>query len=216
MELADSVVRWQTEVAAMGKSWHQLRELLRQRAYQRGQFRLSSGRVSPYYIDGRLITLWPEGCVLVGDLCFHKLRGRGLDAVGGLTLGADPMVTAIAYASHQAGEPLPAFIVRKEAKEHGRQRQIEGPPLERGMRVAIVDDALTTGGSALQAIEAVEAIGCVVATALVLVDRLEGGREVLAQRGYRLESVFTIHDIDPSLAQAPDPEGAPSRVLTDG
>jgi orotate phosphoribosyltransferase len=152
-------------------------------AIRYGDFTLSSGRKSAYYFDGRLLSLDPEGAHLLGRALLPMLVETGVAAIGGPTLGADPIVTAVAAASWQQGTPLPAFIVRKEAKEHGTSQLIEGP-LAVGSRVAIVDDTCTTGGSLLQAIEAAEGAGCRVVKVLALLDRREGGGEELQRRGY--------------------------------
>src|SRR5919204_6594373 len=150
--------------------------LLAERSARRGQFTLASGRHSTLYIDARLTTMSPEGLALIGPLGLGALREAGwdVDAVGGLTLGADPIAYAISYASAQGGAPLRAFTVRKEAKGHGTGRLIEGP-FRAGDRVAVVEDVITTGGSALRAAEAVRAAGGTVAGVLALVDREEGG-----------------------------------------
>jgi len=171
-----------------------LLELLKTQALQHGLFMLSSGKESTYYLDGRLVTLSAEGGYLTGKLMLERLAGLGIQAVGGLTMGADPVATAIAVVSYQEGCPIPAFLVRKEAKAHGQQKQVEGPLPENAI-VAIVEDTVTTGDSLLKAIEAVEAIGCRVALVLVLVDRLEGARERLEHAGYRFETLFTIRDL---------------------
>jgi len=169
-------------------------ELIRTQALKRGQFVLSSGRVSSYYLDGRLITLSPEGAYLTGKVIFDLLKDSSVQAIGGPTLGADPMAAAVALVSHLEGRPMAAFIVRKEPKKHGRGRWVEGP-LEPGMRVAILDDVITTGESLLRAIEAVKQEGCIVEKVIVLVDREEGGREVLAAQGYELTAIFNLLDL---------------------
>src|SRR5829696_4756812 len=159
-------------------------ELLATRSAKRGQFTLASGRQSTLYIDARLTTMSPEGLALIGPLGLAAIEGAGwrVDAVGGLTLGADPVSYAIAYASMLAGRPLRAFTVRKEAKTHGTGRLVEGP-FRAGDRVAVVEDVITTGGSALRAAEAVRAAGGEVAGVLAVVDREEGGREAIEARG---------------------------------
>ncbi|MDF1506447.1 orotate phosphoribosyltransferase [Roseisolibacter sp. H3M3-2] len=158
--------------------------LLAERSARRGDFTLASGRRSSLYIDARLTTMHPDGLALVGPLGLAAIEGAGwrADAVGGLTLGADPVSYAIAYASAIAGRPVRAFTVRKEAKQHGTGRLIEGPYRE-GDRVVVVEDVITTGGSALKAVEAVRAAGGTVAGVLAVVDREEGGREALEGAG---------------------------------
>ena len=159
-------------------------KLLAERSARRGQFTLASGRTSTLYIDARLTTMSPEGLALVGPEGLAAIEGAGWNvaAVGGLTLGADPVSYAISYASALAGRPLRAFTVRKEAKAHGTGRLIEGP-FRSGDRVAIVEDVITTGGSALRALAAVREAGGEVAGVLALVDREEGGREALESAG---------------------------------
>jgi orotate phosphoribosyltransferase len=161
-----------------------LLSLLADRSARRGHFTLASGRQSTLYIDARLTTMSPDGLALIGPLALAALRASDwhVDAVGGLTLGADPVSYAIAYASALAGTPLRAFTVRKEAKAHGTGRLLEGPFRE-GDRVAVIEDVITTGGSALRAAEAIRAAGGVVAGVLALVDREEGGREALEGAG---------------------------------
>jgi orotate phosphoribosyltransferase len=174
-------------------------EMLARRSARRGQFTLASGRASTLYIDARLTTMSPEGLATIGPLGLRALRARGWRpaAVGGLTLGADPIAYAISYASalDPAGaEPLRAFTVRKEAKAHGTGRLIEGP-FRAGDRVAVIEDVITTGGSALRAVEAVRAAGGEVAGVLALVDREEGGREALEGAGLEVAALTTATEI---------------------
>lgn len=169
-------------------------EMVKDVALSRGHFILASGKESSYYLDGRLVTLSPEGAYLIGKLMFHQLRDLSVDAVGGLTMGADPVATAVAIVSHLEGKPIPAFLVRKAIKGHGKQKLIEGP-LPAGARVAIVEDTVTTGESALQAIAAVEDAGCSVVIVLALVDRQEGARELLTQKGYDFAPLMTVAEL---------------------
>jgi len=148
-----------------------------------GEFTLASGAKSTRYFEGKLLTLHPEGANLVGEAICNILEGCGVQAVGGLILGAIPIATAVAVISHQRGTPIPAFLVRDEPKEHGTKKQIEGH-LEPGTRVAIVDDVVTRGGSVFKAIEAVENIGCKVVKVVAIVDRHEGGSDKLIADGY--------------------------------
>jgi orotate phosphoribosyltransferase len=147
-----------------------------------GDFTLASGRKSAYYFDSNKTTLLPEGAWLTARLVLRRLREEAVQAqaIGGLTLGADPIVCPVAALSHVEGPPLRAFLVRKEVKEHGTGRKIEGCPPP-GTRAVIVDDVVTTAGSTLAAIEAAEGAGLVVAAVLCLVDREEGGTEKLAR-----------------------------------
>lgn len=173
-----------------------LHQLLAERSARRGRFTLSSGRESSLYIDARLTTMSPEGLVLIGELGLQKLEetGWGVQAVGGLTLGADPVAYAISYASALAGRPIRAFTVRKEAKSHGTQRLIEGP-FNKGDRVAVVEDVITTGASTLRAVAAVRAQGGEVYGAFAVVDRDEGGRTALEREGIPVIALATATDI---------------------
>ena len=160
-------------------------------AFLTGEFTLTSGKKSNYYIDGKKITLSPEGAYLVGKAIFDELIKTGVDAIGGVATGAYPIVTAVALVSHLEGKPIPAFIVREVPKEHGTMRKIEGH-LKQGSRVAIVDDVLTTGGSVSRAIEAVEAAKCKVVKVIVLVDRHEGGSDRLTKEGYDFTTLLSV------------------------
>jgi len=160
-------------------------------AFLTGEFTLTSGKKSNYYIDGKKITLSPEGAYLVGKAIFDELIKTGVDAIGGVATGAYPIVTAVALVSHLEGKPIPAFIVREVPKEHGTMRQIEGH-LKEGSRVAIVDDVLTTGGSVLKTIEAVAAANCKVVKVIVLVDRGEGGSDRLKKEGYDFTALLSV------------------------
>src|SRR4051812_4432760 len=177
--------------------------LLAERSARRGHFTLASGRQSTLYIDARLTTMSPDGLALIGPLGLAALRASGwsVDAIGGLTLGADPVTYAIAYASAMAGTPIRAFTVRKEPKAYGAGRQIEGPFRE-GDRVAVIEDVITTGGSALRAVEAVRAAGGVVVGVLALVDREEGGREALESAGLPVIALLRAADVVARLPMA--------------
>lgn len=174
----------------------QLVRLLATRSAKRGDFTLASGRKSNLYIDARLTTMSPEGLASIGKLGLEELERSGwkVDAVGGLTLGADPMSYAISYASASTLIPLRAFSVRKQIKAHGTQKLIEGP-LQPTDRVAVIEDVITTGSSALQAIEALRAFGATIVGILALVDRQEGGRAALEQAGFRVVALTTAAEI---------------------
>ena len=173
-----------------------LLSIILQNGFERGVFRLTSGKLGAYYIDCRKVSLHPEGASLIGTLLLNELQDFEVNAIGGLTLGADPVVTSVAIASFQQSQnPINAFIVRKQAKEHGKNQGIEGPDLQQNAKVAIVDDVITTGGSAIQAAKRVEAAGAQVECILSIVDRLEGGREVMENLGYKVKSIFTIEDL---------------------
>ena len=174
--------------------------LLAERSAKRGQFTLASGKQSTFYIDARLTTMSPEGLSLIGPLALSALRRSGwkVDAIGGLTLGADPISYAISYASANSDHPLRAFTVRKEAKSHGTGKVIEGPFRE-GDRVAVIEDVITTGGSALRAIKAVRAANGSVAGVLALVDREEGGRQVIEAAGIPVINLTSASQIIQAL-----------------
>ena len=160
-------------------------------AFLTGEFTLTSGKKSNYYIDGKKITLSPEGAYQVGKAIFDELAEIGVDAVGGVATGGYPMVTAVAVISHLEGRPLPTFMVREVTKEHGTMRKIEGH-LREGSRVAILEDVLTTGGSVSKVIEVVEAAHCTVVKVIALVDRNEGGSDKLREAGYDFTSILHI------------------------
>ena len=174
--------------------------LLAERSAKRGRFTLASGRESTIYVDARLTTMSPEGLSLIGPLALATIRAAGWtpDAIGGLTLGADPVSYAVSYASALAGEPVRAFTVRKEAKQHGTGKLIEGP-YRAGDRVVVIEDVITTGGSAQRAIEALRAAGGVVLGVLAVVDREEGGREALEQGGIAVLALATLGEIVAAL-----------------
>ena len=171
-----------------------LKELLLQKSYREGRIKLSSGRESDFYIDGKQTTLDAEGAFLCGSLLYGLINreGQSIGGVGGMTLGADPLVTAVSIVSYLEGNPIPAFIVRKEPKSHGTENYIEGREnLEAGASVALLEDVVTTGGTLLQVIERVKTQGLKVGLVATVVDRQEGGAEALAAEGFTLISVFT-------------------------
>ncbi len=157
-------------------------------------FTLSSGRKSRFYIDCKKVTLDAEGAYLVGLLILDALSGLDVDAIGGMTLGADPIAVATAVLSLEGERPIPAFIVRKEPKPYGTQAYIEGN-LARESRVVVVDDVLTVGRSTERTIKILQEAGCSIVKVIALVDRKEGGREHLERLGYEVESLFTVEDL---------------------
>lgn len=173
-----------------------LLDMLATRSARRGDFTLASGRRSTLYVDARLTTMSPDGLATIGPLALAAIRANGwpADAAGGLTLGADPVSYAIAYASALAGAPIRAFTVRKEAKAHGTGKLIEGP-YQAGDRVVVIEDVITTGGSALRAVEAVRAAGGTVLGVLSVVDREEGGREAIEAAGLRVVALARAAEI---------------------
>lgn len=170
--------------------------LLAQRSIRKGRFTLASGRESSHYVDARLTTMSPEGLAVIGPLALAAIRDRGweADAVGGLTLGADPIAYAIALASVTSPPLIRAFTVRKEPKQHGTGRLIEGPFRE-GDRVVVIEDVITTGGSAVRAAEAVQHAGGAVTGILAVVDREEGGREALERGGYAVHCLTGLAEL---------------------
>lgn len=175
-----------------------LAALLAERSAKRGRFTLASGRESEFYVDARLTTMSPEGLALIGPLALAAMREQEWqpDSVGGLTLGADPISCAISYASAATARPVRAFTVRKEPKGHGTEKLVEGP-FRSGDRVVVVEDVITTGGSALKAAAALVAAGARILGVLALVDREEGGRESIEAAGYRVRSLVRAGDVLP-------------------
>jgi len=176
--------------------YQSLIQLLAQKSVKRGRFTLASGKVSDIYIDVRMTSMSPEGLSQIGPLALRAIRSTGwvVDSVGGMTLGADPIAYAISYASSLHGPPLRAFTVRKDTKLHGTGKLIEGP-FTQGDRVVIVEDVITTGNSAIQAIETVKKSGGDIQGVLALVDRKEGGREAIEHLGYPVISLTTIDEL---------------------
>src|SRR5438874_1173607 len=167
--------------------------LVRQLALQTGEFKLASGKTSNYYLDCRKVTLDSAGANLIADGMLELMGEKLPDAVGGMAIGADPITAAIITVAGRGGKKLRGFIVRKEAKQHGTGRDVEGP-VQPGDSVIIVEDVVTTGGSSLAAIEKAEAHGLKVRGVMAIIDRLEGGSETLAARGYSLQTLLTISD----------------------
>jgi orotate phosphoribosyltransferase len=168
----------------MSEQLKELAEIIRRRSLRRGEFTLASGRKANYYLDCRMTTLDPRGATLIGRLLLEKIRELKIDAdaIGGLTMGADPIAAATAVVSEIEGRPLPAFIVRKETKGHGMQRAIEGWDGKPGAKVIVVDDVCTSGDSILTAGRKAEEAGYTVAAAFCVVDREEGGTAAVAAR----------------------------------
>jgi orotate phosphoribosyltransferase len=174
-----------------------LKQIILEKSYEKRKVVLSSGVESDFYFDGKQTTLHPEGSYLTGKLFFDSIRDvEKVEGVGGLTLGADPIATALSLVSHLEGRPVPAFIIRKEPKGHGTGAWLEGRKnLAEGARVVIVEDVVTSGGSSLKAIKRAEEEGMTVLGVVTLVDREEGGRENIEQAGYWLKAIFTKSDI---------------------
>jgi orotate phosphoribosyltransferase len=177
-------------------SRRQLIEILARRSARRGNFTLASGKQSSFYIDARLTTMSPEGLSSIGPIGLAMIRERGWDpdSVGGLPLGADPVSYAVSYASATSGRAIRAFTVRKEAKAHGTGKLIEGP-FEPNDRVVVIEDVITTGGSALKAVDALRSAGARILGVLAVVDREEGGREAIEAAGIDVASIARVSEI---------------------
>ncbi|MEG4250023.1 orotate phosphoribosyltransferase [Microcoleus sp. Pol10D4] len=169
-------------------------DLLCEFAYREGDFVLSSGQKSSYYINCKPVTLHAEGALATGRLLLSMLSSD-VEAVGGLTLGADPIVTAVSVVSALEGRSIPALIVRKETKGHGTMAYIEGPLLPEGTNVAVLEDVVTTGKSAMQAVERLRGAGYKVDRVLSLIDREQGGGELYREAGLDFQAIFTIQDL---------------------
>ena len=172
-----------------------LRELVNKHAVVHGDFVLTSGQKSTYYIDGKLLSLMPDGLYQLAKVILASIEGEQVDAIGGMTMGADPIIGAVVALSQEQGRPLRGLIVRKERSGHGRTKLVEGP-LQDGMNVVVIEDVVTTGSSSVKAIAALEEAGCKIVKVIALVDRLAGGRENFESKGYRFEPLFTIEELD--------------------
>jgi orotate phosphoribosyltransferase len=176
-----------------------LLRLLAERAYRRGSFTLASGRSSEHYVNCKPVSLSGTGLALLGALMLEQVEPAAV-AVAGLTLGADPLVSAVALQAALAGRSLDALIVRKEAKGHGTGAWLEGPLPPAGSRITVLEDVVTTGGSALKAVNQLREAGYVVEQVVAIVDRQEGGAEAMAATGLALRSLFLLEEV--SAAQA--------------
>ncbi len=172
----------------------QLLDLFCQLAYQEGDFVLSSGQRSSYYINGKQVTLHPLGALAIGRILLSLLPSD-TQAVAGLTLGADPIVSAVSVVSAYENRPIPALIIRKEAKGHGTRAYLEGPLLPAGALVVVLEDTVTTGQSAMKAVERLKEAGYTVDRVISLVDRKQGAAEFYQSIGLKFEAVFTISEI---------------------
>jgi len=170
-----------------------LKQLVRERALQFGDFTLVSGKKSTYYLDGKQVTLHAEGLLQISWGLLELLADVDYAGFGGMSIGADPIVGGVLTAAAIQGSDLRGFMVRKEAKGHGTKKFVEGP-VQPGDRVVIVDDVVTTGGSAIQAIDRVEEFGCQVVQAVGIVDRLQGGAAAFAERGIPFSSLLSVED----------------------
>jgi orotate phosphoribosyltransferase len=172
----------------------ELLEELKNHAFFKEKIVLSSGKESSYYVDCRLVTLSAKGAFLSGSIILEMVKEDRISAIGGPTLGADPIVGAVASLSYQDKKPINTFIVRSAPKSHGKMRQIEGPPIAKGSKVVLIDDVATTGKSIVQAIEVLRSEGIIVDKAIVIVDREEGAAENLAKQNCSLIPIFKASD----------------------
>ena len=182
----------------MADTKSQLIELIRKVSYREGDFTLASGQKSTFYVDLKPTTLHPDGAYLIGKLAVEYVKSQGLqiDAVGGLTLGADPIATAVSLAAREVGLSWPAFIVRKEPKDHGTARYIEGVEnLKPGARVLVLEDVVTTGGSSLKAIERLREAGYNPVAVLTVVDREQGGKEKFTAMGLGFVALARLGEV---------------------
>ncbi|MBD0266452.1 MAG: orotate phosphoribosyltransferase [Tolypothrix sp. Co-bin9] len=177
-----------------------LLDLFCQLAYQEGDFLLSSGLRSSYYVNKTQVTLHPQGALAVGRLLFPLLP-VDTQAVGGLTMGADPIVTAVSIVSVYENRPIPALIIRKEAKGYGTKAYIEGPSLPEGAKVVVLEDVVTTGQSALKAVERLKDAGYTVNQVISLIDRQQGGGELYESAGLKFETLFSIQEVQERYRQ---------------
>ncbi|MBP5974683.1 orotate phosphoribosyltransferase [Brasilonema sp. CT11] len=177
-----------------------LLDLLCQLAYKEGDFVLSSGQRSSYYINGKQVTLHPQGALAIGRILLSMLQLE-TQAVAGLTLGADPIVSAVSVVSAYENRPIPALIIRKEAKGHGTRAYIEGPSLPEGAKVVVLEDVVTTGQSAMKAVDRLREAGYTVNKVISLVDRQQGGAELYQQAGLQFNAVYTIKEIQERYRQ---------------
>jgi orotate phosphoribosyltransferase len=176
-----------------------LLRMLAERAYRRGSFTLASGRTSEHYVNCKPVSLSGQGLALLGALMLERVEPMAA-AVAGLTLGADPLVSAVALQAALAGRDLDALIVRKEAKGHGTGAWLEGPLPTAGSRITVLEDVVTTGGSALKAVNQLREAGYVVEQVVAIVDRQEGGAEAMAAAGLELRSLFLLEEVSATQA----------------
>lgn len=169
-------------------------DILKSRAFSRGDFVLSSGKKSNYYLDARLVTLSAEGAFLCGRLILDLVKEARPTAIGGPTLGADPMVGAVGTVSFLLGRPVKTFIIRKEPKGHGKGRMVEGPELGSADRIVVIDDVATTGKAFLHSIDALARDGLKPVFCACIIDRQDGAKEALAARGVELVALFSAHE----------------------
>lgn len=172
----------------------ELRDIVRRDAVRFGKFILASGKESDLYVDLRKVTLLPKGAFLIGSIIYDMIKDRPVEAIGGLTLGADPIAVAASMVAYQNGREIAAFLVRKEKKDHGMKSAIEGP-VRPGQKVVIVDDVITSGSSTITAIQQAEAAGLSVELVIAILDRMEGGRANIEALGHEVRTLLTRKDL---------------------
>jgi len=172
----------------------QLREIVRRDSVKFGKFTLSSGKESDLYVDLRKVTLNPVGASIIGSLIYDMIKDRDVDAVGGMSVGADPIAVSTSLAAYQSGREIMAFLVRKTQKAHGTQNVIEGP-IKAGFRALVVEDVITTGASTISAIDRIREAGMDVKMVVAVFDRCEGGKEAIEALGYEVHSLLTRRDL---------------------
>lgn len=188
----------------MTENEKQLLSLLRERSFKRGTFRLASGDTSDFYLDGKMTAVYSEAAFLIGEVLYERTKDIGIDAIGGLEVGAIPLITAAVISYELHGRKMEGFWVRDKVKDHGTKKQIEGN-LKPGARVVILDDVITRGSSSLKAIEGARAHGCEIVRVIALVDRLQGAAALFGQNGItQYESIFTIRDFGVAV-DVPEP-----------
>ena len=190
------------ELQGMSDALRKLPGLIRKLSYREGDFTLASGKKSKFYVDLKATTLHPDGAWLIGEAAVDHLKAMDVpvEAVGGLTLGADPLATSISLAARARGVIWPAFIVRKESKDHGTGKYIEGTEnLKPGAKVLVLEDVVTSGGSSLQAIDRLREAGYQPVAVLTVVDREQGGREAIEARGLRFLRLTTLAEIQAAI-----------------
>lgn len=176
-----------------------LRRIIDEKSYIRGgDFKLASGAESTFFFDMKTTLLDPEGATLVADIIFEMIKGYNVKAIGGLELGACPIVSSVCVKSFEYNQPISAFYVRKTPKKRGTQKMVEGVEFKAGDKVVVVDDVTTAGGSVLQAVDEVKALGCNVVSVISIVDRLQGARERIEAKGLKFEPIFTREDFTAS------------------
>lgn len=175
-------------------------DLMLERCYREGDFTLSSGKKSTYYFDGKQLMFSSKGASLIGEVLYERTKDMDLDAIGGLEIGAVPLTTAVCYKYDEYGKEMEGFVVRNKQKSHGTMNLVEGK-VKPGDRVAIVDDVITQGGSAMKAVDAILAMGATPVIVIALVDRDEGGAELFRGKGIPYHPVFHINQFKEALVK---------------